>query len=111
MHNFEITQVGYQTLRMLTRYMSQFIGLEDALELAKNLVITSQKKLLANPLSCPICHELELIGVSDYRQLTIDKYKILYRVDNEGGGIYVTAFMRHKQSAKQLLIDHALLMH
>ncbi|MFT4925430.1 MAG: plasmid stabilization system protein ParE [Phenylobacterium sp.] len=111
MSKVEITHVGYQTLRMLTRYMTEFIGFDRSLDLAQRLLSICENKLSANPDSCPICHELELLGISDYKQLTVDKYKILYRYDETQNCVFITAFMRQKQSAQQLLIDHSLLLH
>jgi plasmid stabilization system protein ParE len=105
----KITDVGYKTLRMLTRYMIDSIGLENALDLAQQLTDISINKLSENPLQCPVCHELEMLGVTDYRQLTIDKYKVLYRYEESNDRVLIQAFMRHKQSAQQLLIMHSLL--
>ncbi|NQZ07695.1 MAG: hypothetical protein HRT35_11085 [Algicola sp.] len=111
MSKVEITRVGYQTLRMLTRYMTQFIGIDNSRDLAHRLLSICESELSENPNQCPVCHELEMLGVCDYKQLTIDKYKVLYRYDQAQDRVFITAFMRHKQSANQLLIDHSLLAH
>lgn len=110
MTKIEITHVAYQTLSVVTRYMEAFIGLEQALSLAEQLINITATKLAENPQQCPVCHELELLGVTDYKQLTIDQYKIIYRYDNSANVVYVTAFMRQKQSTQQLLIAHSLLL-
>ena len=110
MTKIEITHVAFQTLSIVTRYMEEFIGLEQALSLADQLISITATKLAGNPQQCPVCHELELLGVTDYKQLTIDKYKIIYRYDDSSDIVYVTAFMRQKQSAQQLLIAHSLLL-
>lgn len=89
--------------------MSAFIGESKALDLADTLIDTAEKVLSTHPESCPICHELELIGVTDYRQITFDNYKILYRYDEAENCVYLTAFMRHRQSAQALLINYALI--
>jgi hypothetical protein len=79
------------------------------LTLASQLLTLSQQRLSNNPLQFPLCHELERFGVTDYRQLTVDKYKILYRYAPDCATASITAFMRQKQSAQQLLIDYTLI--
>ncbi len=110
MTKIEVTHAAYQSLSIITRYMKEFIGLEQAISLAEQLINVTTLKLTENPQQCPVCHELELLGVTDYKQLTIDKYKILYRYDDRLNIVYVTAFMRYKQSAQQLLIAQSLLL-
>ena len=110
MTKIEITHAAYQSLSIITRYMKGFIGSEQAISFGAQLINVMTTKLTANPQQCPVCHELELLGVTDYKQLTIDKYKILYRYDDCSNIVYVTAFMRHKQSAQQLLITQSLLL-
>ncbi len=104
----KITAIGFETLTNLSRYMAEFIGEDKAIDLADTLIDTVEKTLSKYPKRCPTCHELELIGVTDYLQLTIDKYKILYRYDDVENIVYVNAFMRHRQSAQELLISCAL---
>ncbi len=108
MTKVRITGTGFSTLTFLSRYMAAFIGDEDALSLAENLVDIAEKTLSHFPEQCPICPELDHIGVTDYRQLTADKYKILYRFDELTKTVYTTAFMRQKQSAEELLISYNL---
>lgn len=109
MSKLEITELGFSTLNMLTRYMTEFIGQEDALKAMDELLDKLEVSVCAYPLGCQVCHELELIGVVDYRQFTFDKYKVLYRYDDLQDVSYVMAFMRQKQSAQELLVSCALL--
>jgi len=104
-----VTELGFSSLNILCRYMCEFIGEEAAISLAENLLDMAEQHLQRFPLKCPVCHELEILGVTDYRQLTIDKYKILYRFDDVGNTVYIMAFMRQKQSAQELLISCVLL--
>ena len=110
MATVEITHVAFQTFSMLSRYMLEFIGANKTLALAEKLVGVVDEKLSEAPLHGPVCHELESLGVTDYRQLTVDKYKVIYRYDELTQTVYVMAFLRHKQSVQQLLIAHSLLL-
>ncbi|MBV1787113.1 type II toxin-antitoxin system RelE/ParE family toxin [Marinobacterium sp. D7] len=109
MSRVEITETGFETLSMLARYMVSFVGEESALRLTDSLIDIAVERLSDRPLSCPVCHELDLIGVTDYQQLTVENYKILYRYDKPSDTAFITAFMRHRQSAQALLVSYALL--
>jgi len=106
----EITPSGFETLELLTRYMAEFIGATEAEKLSESLILKAVEVLQERPESCPVCFELELLGVLDYRQLTVDKYKILYRFSPASSTSFITAFMRQKQSAEELLIQSVLRM-
>ncbi len=109
MAKVEITRVGFETLTILARYITEFVGEIDALTFADQLLTRTSERLAEYPLQCPVCHELEKIGVTDYRQLTVDKYKVLYRYNDIQDTVYVTGFMRHRQSAQELLLTYVLL--
>lgn len=109
MSKVEITELGFSTLNMLTRYMVEFVGEDAAIAVVEDLLDRLDVYISANPLGCQVCHELELIGVMDYRQFTFDKYKVLYRYDDLKDVSYVMVFMRQKQSAQELLVSCALL--
>jgi predicted GH43/DUF377 family glycosyl hydrolase len=109
MSTVKITNIGFETLAILVRYMSEFVGEDEALVLGDNLIDVATQKLESFPVQCPICHELDLLGVTDYRQVTIDdSYKVLYRYDASNDESNVMAFMRQRQSAQELLIQYLL---
>tara|TARA_R110002072_G_scaffold112331_4_gene241363 strand:+ start:13570 stop:13899 length:330 start_codon:yes stop_codon:yes gene_type:complete len=104
----EITHLGFETLYYLEQYMVEFIS--DPESLTEQLLDIASDKLSKHPEISPVCPELEHIGVFDYLQLTIDSdYKILYRYDKATDTVFVTAFMRAKQSVEKLLVRFALL--
>jgi mRNA-degrading endonuclease RelE of RelBE toxin-antitoxin system len=104
----EITNTGFETLYFLEQYMLEFIANPESL--TEQLLDIAANRLAENPEICPVSPELEHIGVFDYLQLTVDSdYKILYRYDKPADTVFVTAFMRAKQSAEKLLVQLALL--
>ncbi len=108
MAKVEITNSGFETLYFLEQYMVEFISAPESL--TEQLLDIAANKLAKHPEICPVCPELEYIGVFDYLQLTIDNdYKILYRYDKPTDTVFVTAFLRAKQSAEKLLVRLALL--
>lgn len=108
MAKVEITNVGLETLFLLEAYMAEFISNPESL--SEQLVDIAADTLASHPESCPVCPELETIGIFDYLQLTVEHhYKILYRYDKSMNTVFVTAFMRTRQSAEKLLVQYALL--
>ena len=105
----EITETGFQTLRLLKGYMSAFIH-SDALEdLMIELVKNSTEMIKEVPVR-PVCPELTLIGIQDYRQLNLlEKYKVIYRYEPATEKAFVVAYLRQNQSAQKVLVDLALI--
>lgn len=109
MAKIEITGVGFETLLILEQYMKEYISNPD--ELTDQLIDLVEERLSTYPKSCPVCPELESIGVTDYQQLTVSKdYKVIYRYDETSDCAYVMAFMRSKQSVEKLLVRYALIL-
>ncbi|MFD2631747.1 type II toxin-antitoxin system RelE/ParE family toxin [Idiomarina piscisalsi] len=97
-----LTELSYKTLATLTRYMNTFLGEDEAIRLGHQLVEFVSTKLAENPLQFPISHELETLGITDYRVVLVDNYKILFRLDEDKTS-YVMAFLRQKQNTQELL--------
>lgn len=102
------THVAQVTLTILIRYMNQFLGEVEAGVIMRELILATESKLANNPKQLPVCSELEILGITDYRQLTYKKYKVLFRLDEQQQEANVMAFLRQKQSAQQLLIDYVI---
>ncbi|GGD57326.1 type II toxin-antitoxin system RelE/ParE family toxin [Lacimicrobium alkaliphilum] len=109
MSRVEITQVAFQTLAVLGRYMAVYIGHSSAVGELEKLIDDSCARLADNPAQYPVCSELASLGIHDYQQITFKKYKVLFRNAIETQTVYITAFMRHRQSAQKLLVDYTLL--
>jgi len=103
------TELSYKTLATLTRYMETFLGEEEAIRLGKQLLDFAAIKLGANPLQFPVSHELETLGIVDYRVMLVDNYKILFRLDEKARVSYVMAFLRQKQNTQELLYQITIL--
>lgn len=102
------TEVAKITLQILQRYMTQHVGESEAERILRELITHSASQLVDNPAQYPVCHELDMLGVSDYQQLTYKNYKIIFRTDQASHTVLVMAFLRQRQSAQQLLIDYVL---
>ena len=106
-YDVHFTELSYKTLAVLTRYMESFLGQEEAIRLGHQLLATN--KLGDNPLQFPISHELETLGITDYRVMLVDNYKILFRLDEKDKTSYVMAFLRQKQNTQELVYQITIL--
>ena len=105
----EITETGFQTLRLLKGYMSAFIDSESLNNLMVELVEHSTTMIKDVPVRPP-CPELALIGVRDYLQLNLlEKYKVIYRYDSDAETAFIVAYLRQRQSAQKALVDLCLM--
>lgn len=105
----EITETGFQTLKLLKSYMCAFLGSEALETLMIELVEHSAKMIKETPVR-PVCPELALIGIQDYRQLNLlNNYKVMHRYDTATGKVFVVAYLRQKQSAQKALVDLSLM--
>ncbi|MBR9907901.1 MAG: hypothetical protein GYB30_07585 [Gammaproteobacteria bacterium] len=102
-YKVRLTDSGFQTLTQLSRYMIEYIGYDRATALASSLLDLALQKLSGNPLQFSVLHELEALGVIDYRAIYHDNYKIIFRLDEASQTCFVMAFLRQNQSVQQAL--------
>lgn len=104
-----ITGTGFKTLSILKSYMRLYLA-ESDLENLMAQILSETKSVIESVPIRPACPELASLGVFDYLQINIlSKYKVLYRLSDNGEAAFIIAFMRQKQSAQKLLVDLALL--
>ena len=108
-YDVHFTELSYKTLAVLTRYMESFLGQEEAIRLGHQLLDFATNKLGDNPLQFPISYELETLGITDYRVMLVDNYKILFRLDEKDKTSYVMAFLRQKQNTQELVYQITIL--
>ncbi|WP_416137713.1 type II toxin-antitoxin system RelE/ParE family toxin [Halomonas sp. HK25] len=78
-------------------------------EISRNLVTTSLERLTTRPDTYPVCRLALELGISHYRELLIDGYRIIYRVWSEPPQVSVYLFAHQRQDFKQLLFEYQLL--
>ena len=95
--------------------LCSFLNRKYSSKLADNTLLSIRKhikqRLPEDPCIGPVCDRLLELGVSGYRQLTIDNHNIvIYRVDEEQQKIIILAAMDSRQSIEKLLHEVILLM-
>jgi plasmid stabilization system protein ParE len=78
-------------------------------KISHDLVTTSLERLTTQPHIYPVCRLALELGISHYRELLIDGYRVIYRVWGEPPQISIYLFAHQRQDFKQLLFEYQLL--
>lgn len=82
-----------------------------AVDTVKHIKQRISQNLSRNPEIAPISQRLVELGVTQYRQYTIDEHNLVfYRVDEENETIVLLAVMDSRQSLQKLLYEVLVLM-
>jgi hypothetical protein len=73
------------------------------------LIKTLERRLEAHPLAAPVCQQAALLGVTHYRELNLDEFRILYHYDEPAELVVVALVLRQRQSIEEQLINYCLL--
>jgi plasmid stabilization system protein ParE len=81
-----------------------------ALETKQSIKNSILENLVSNPYVAPISDRMIDIGISDYRQFSIDKHNIVfYRIDESKKQVVLLVIMDSRQSIQKLLSEIILL--
>lgn len=102
-----ITESAYQSIEDQVHHLAQFQPIESALLKLDTLIDTVTQRLENFPLASPISHQASLLGVTHYRELNTDGFRVFYEII--GDKVSVLLVMRHKQSVEEALVRYCLL--
>jgi toxin ParE1/3/4 len=98
------------SLSRFIAFLSKKYGEEFALAQKKSLRENIEKTLCSTPYIAPISDRLLSLGISEYRQWSLDKHNIIYfKINEEKQQIELLAIMDSRQSIQKLLYDVMLL--
>ncbi|MBZ9557637.1 MULTISPECIES: type II toxin-antitoxin system RelE/ParE family toxin [unclassified Modicisalibacter] len=83
--------------------------LEQAQALSLRLLTTTMERLSQRPGTYPVCRLALEMGISHYRELLIDGYRVIYRYRPDENQVAVHLFAHQRQDFKQLLFEYQLL--
>ncbi|SFU43605.1 type II toxin-antitoxin system RelE/ParE family toxin [Halomonas korlensis] len=78
-------------------------------DIAIGLIATSLERLTQRPETYPASRLALELGISHFRELLIDNYRVIYRYWPEQGQVSVYLFAHQRQNFKQLLFEYQLL--
>lgn len=81
----------------------------DAHAYTRRLANEAVRRLTERPTAYPVCRLAMALGISHYRELLIDGYRVVYRIRPEQDQVSVYLFAHQRQDFKQLLFDYQLL--
>lgn len=90
-------------------HLAPYHGVEQAQAKLVELIHALEQRLNTHPLSAPICQQAALLGVSHYRELHLDEYRILYRYHESEQLAVVALILRQQQSIEEQLINYCLM--
>ncbi|MFC2992521.1 MULTISPECIES: type II toxin-antitoxin system RelE/ParE family toxin [Halomonas] len=74
-----------------------------------HLITMTIERLSSRPDTYPVCRLALELGISHYRELLIDGYRVIYRLWPEQGKVSIYLFAHQRQDFKQLLFEYQLL--
>ncbi|TFH84984.1 type II toxin-antitoxin system RelE/ParE family toxin [Billgrantia azerbaijanica] len=74
-----------------------------------HLIATTVERLSTQPNTYPVCRLALELGISHYRELLIDGYRVIYRFWAEQEQVSIYLFAHQRQDFKQLLFEYQLL--
>lgn len=61
------------------------------------------------PLSYPVAPELLELGITRFRRMLVDSYRVFYAVDENASTVTLVLFIHQRQSVQRALQDYAIL--
>ena len=111
MYSVVASDVFKHSLIRLTVFLSKKYGEDFAITQKEKLRQSIENQLSLTPQIAPISDRLLSLGLSDYRQWSVDKHNILYfRINEEHKQIELLAVMDARQSIQKLLYEIMLLI-
>lgn len=74
------------------------------------LVRDVEKRLSEHPLAYPVSSQAVLLGITRWRELNLDDYRVLYECDESSSQVVVALILRQRQSVQDQLIHYCLML-
>lgn len=101
--------VATPTFKITLTRLSHFLSRKFTQSHAEQTLATIKSTVLLlaqNPYAAPVSDRLSSLGITNYRQLLVDKHNLVYyRIDDSTKQVILVLVMDSRQSIKQLLYE------
>ena len=111
MRRFEVfyATTAEQSLYSQIAHLQPHHGYAGANQKLAALVLDIEKRLSEHPLVYPVSSQASLLGITRWRELNLDDYRVLYECDENNGVVVVALILRQRQSVQDQLIHYCLM--
>lgn len=99
------TEAALQDMESILRYIFAHDSLAAAERIHERL-LTAVETLTVNPERCRVVPELDMVGISDFRELINRPYRICFRV--YGREVVLVSILDGRRDLEEILLDRAL---
>ncbi|QQE91188.1 type II toxin-antitoxin system RelE/ParE family toxin [Azotobacter chroococcum] len=90
-------------------HLEPYHGYDGAYGKLSTLVAEVIRRLADHPLGYPISAQASELGITHYRELNLDGYRVFYECDEEKRLVVVLLILGQRQSNEQQLIHYCLM--
>lgn len=98
-----------QSLYSQVSHLEPYHGYDGAHEKLSGVINAVVAKLSDHPLAYPVSSQASLLGITQYRELNLDDYRVLYDCDEYAQLVVVALILRQRQSVQEQLIHYCLM--
>lgn len=98
-----------QSLYSQITHLQPYVGNAGAQQKLSRLIVEVEALLSVNPLAYPISPQASLFGITQYRELNHEGYRIFYEFFDSEQLVVVGLILAQKQSVEDQLINYCLM--
>lgn len=105
----EYATTAEQSLYSQITHLEPYIGYEGAEERLSALIRAAEARLSTNPIAYPVSSQASLLGITRYRELNLDGYRLFYEFYESEQLVVVGLILGQRQSVEEQLIHYCLM--
>ena len=111
MTTFEIqyATTAEQSLYSQISHLEPYIGFDGAEKKLSSLITSAEALLSKNPFAYPVSPQASLLGITRYRELNHEGYRLLYECYEDEQLVVMGLILGQRQSVEEQLIHYCLM--
>lgn len=89
--------------------LEPFIGYDGAEQELSSLITSVEALLSKNPFAYPVSSQASLLGITHYRELNHEGYRLLYECHEDEQLVVIALILKQRQSVEDQLIHDCLM--